>query len=119
MPADRHTTGRFLPLRPQWLHILLSLAAGPRHGYAIMNEVDEWTEGRVRLWPATLYNTLRQLLDERLIEEVDDPSEESGGPPRRPYALTPFGAEVLDAEARRMQALVDAVRSARAAGGGR
>lgn len=113
MTADRDDPERFLPLRPQWLHMLLSLARRPLHGYAIMTDVTERTGGRVRLWPATLYNTLKQLLDEGLIAETDEAVGDSGGPPRKTYRLTPLGDEVLEAEAHRMASLVDAVRAAR------
>jgi len=59
----------FLPLKPNFFHILVTLAPGEQHGYAIMQEVLERTGGKVRLWPASLYGTLRQLLEAGLIEE--------------------------------------------------
>ena len=55
-PAD------FLPLKPHWFHVLLSLADQEQHGYGIMQEVLERTDGKVRLWPATLYGTLKRLI---------------------------------------------------------
>ena len=58
-----------LPLRTNWFHVLLCLAEGEQHGYAIMQEVLQRMEGRVRLWPATLYGSLRRLTEEDLIEE--------------------------------------------------
>ena len=57
---DASTT---LPLRTNWFHILLCLAEGEQHGYAIMQEVFDRTCGKVRLWPATLYGTLRRLIE--------------------------------------------------------
>src|ERR1017187_2440084 len=63
---------KFLPLKPQWFHILLSLAGGEQHGYAIMQEVLERTAGKVRLWPATLYGSLKRLIEAELIEESDE-----------------------------------------------
>jgi hypothetical protein len=62
----------FLPLKPHWFHVLLSLADQDQHGYGIMQEVLERTNGKVRLWPATLYGTLKRLIDEDLIEESDE-----------------------------------------------
>src|SRR5512143_1778687 len=59
----------FLPLKPHWFHVLLSLADQEQHGYGIMQEVLDRTGGKVRLWPATLYGTLKRLMDEDLIEE--------------------------------------------------
>jgi len=62
----------FLPLKPNWFHVLLSLGDQEQHGYGIMQEVLERTDGKVRLWPATLYGTLKRLIDEELIEESDE-----------------------------------------------
>src|ERR1039458_7157010 len=59
----------FLPLKPNWFHVLLSLTGQEQHGYGIMQEVLERTGGKVRLWPATLYGTLKRLIDEDLIAE--------------------------------------------------
>jgi len=57
----------FLPLKSHWFHVMLSLADQEQHGYGIMQEVLERTQGKVRLWPATLYGTLKRLMDEELI----------------------------------------------------
>lgn len=54
----------FLPLKPHWFHVLLSLTDQEQHGYGIMQEVLNRTDGKVRLWPATLYGTLKRLMDE-------------------------------------------------------
>jgi len=59
----------FLPLKPHWFHILLSLADREQHGYGIMQELLARTGGKVRLWPARLYGTLKRLIDAELIEE--------------------------------------------------
>ena len=55
----------FIPLKTQWFHILLSLAGGEQHGYGIMQEVLNRTEGKVRLWPATLYGSIKRLIEAR------------------------------------------------------
>ena len=68
--SDRsRSVDRLLPLKPKVLHILLSLADGPRHGYAIMQEVADRTDGHVRVWPAAMYGTLRELEDLDWIAE--------------------------------------------------
>ena len=61
MPDKMRSVDRLLPLKPKVLHILLAVADGPRHGYSIMQEVAERTDGQVRLWPAALYGLLREL----------------------------------------------------------
>ena len=61
MPDKVRSVDRLLPLKPKVLHILLAVADGPRHGYSIMQEVLERTDGQVRLWPAALYGLLREL----------------------------------------------------------
>lgn len=104
------------PLRTNWFHILLSLADGEQHGYAIMQEVRERTDGEVRLWPATLYGTLRRLMDEGLIDEAGErPASAGEDARRRYYRLTPTGRRVLADEIARLEALVRAVRSKRRA----
>jgi DNA-binding PadR family transcriptional regulator len=105
----------FLPLKPHWFHVLLSLADAEQHGYGIMREVLDRTGGKVRLWPATLYGTLKRLIDEDLIEEsAARPAPELDDARRRYYRLTPFGRRVLAAESERLQDLVRVIRSKRA-----
>jgi DNA-binding PadR family transcriptional regulator len=97
----------FLPLKTNWFHILLSLAGGEQHGYGIMQEVLERTGGKVRLWPATLYGSLKRLIDEGLIEESEErPAREFDDARRKYYRLTRLGRRVLDAESERLQELV-------------
>ena len=104
----------FLPLRANWFHILLSLSDREHHGYRIMQEVLERTEGKIRLWPATLYGTIRHLIREGLIEESDTrPSPEQDDERRRYYRLTRLGRGVLDAECRRLEQLVDVIHRKR------
>jgi DNA-binding PadR family transcriptional regulator len=102
---------RFLPLKTQWFHIMLSLAGGEQHGYGIMQEVLERSGGKVRLWPATLYGSLKRLIEGELIEESDErPAPELDDARRRYYRLTTLGRQVLDAECDRLQELVRAIR---------
>src|SRR5215472_18317988 len=102
---------RFIPLKTQWFHIMLSLAGGEQHGYGIMQEVLQRTGGKVRLWPATLYGSIKRLIEAELIEESDErPEPELDDARRRYYRLTKLGRRVLDAECERLQELVRAIR---------
>ena len=102
---------RFLPLKAQWFHILLSLAGGEQHGYGIMQEVLRRTDGKVRLWPATLYGSIKRLIEAELIEGSDErPAPELDDARRRYYRLTRLGRRVLDAECERLQELVRLIR---------
>jgi DNA-binding PadR family transcriptional regulator len=108
------STDKFLPLKPHWFHVLLSLADQEQHGYGIMQEVLERTDGRVRLWPATLYGTLKRLLDEGLIEPSDErPAPELDDARRRYYRLTRLGRRVLAAESERLEDLVRVIHAKR------
>lgn len=111
MPKAR-TPESFLPLKPHWFHVLLSLADQEQHGYAIMQEVLERTGGKVRLWPATLYGTIKRLIDQELIEESDErPAAELDDARRRYYRLTRLGRRVLAAESERLEDLVRVIRA--------
>jgi len=102
---------QFLPLKTQWFHIMLSLISEEQHGYGIMQEVLERTAGKVRLWPATLYGSLKRLIEAELIEESDErPAPELDDARRRYYRLTALGRRVLNAECDRLQELVRAIR---------
>ena len=102
---------KFLPLKTQWFHIMLSLASGEQHGYGIMQEVLDRSNGKIRLWPATLYGSLKRLIEANLIQEsADRPAPEFDDARRRYYRLTDFGRHVLNAESDRLQELVQAIR---------
>lgn len=106
---------KYLPLKTQWFHIMLSLAGGEQHGYGIMQEVLERTAGKVRLWPATLYGSIKRLIEADLIEESEHrPEPELDDARRRYYRLTPLGRRVLSAECDRLQDLVRAIRKKQA-----
>ncbi len=100
------------PLKTAWFHILLALGEGARHGYGIREAVEQRTDGKVKLWPATLYGAIREMGELGLIEALvgeDDPDDDA----RRQYhSLTGRGRELLRYEADRLQSLVDAVRAA-------
>lgn len=95
-----------LPLREPTFFILLSLSPGPRHGYAILKEVEALSEGRVRLSTGTLYGAIKRLLDDGWIRRVDDPQPNSTQRKRKAYALTELGRRVLNAEIERLRKLV-------------
>ncbi|HET7585034.1 MAG TPA: helix-turn-helix transcriptional regulator [Gemmatimonadaceae bacterium] len=97
---------RFLPLKPAALHILLALAEAPRHGYAIRGVVETRTDGDVRLWPATLYGTIRELKRGGLIEDAPAAAAPGDDSRRRYYQLTALGRQVLAAETERLRRLV-------------
>ena len=102
--TDMRSSHELLPLKPADLHILLTLAAGPRHGYGIMKEVERESGGEVHLEIGSLYRLLARLLAEGLLE-MDE-----GQGRRRNYSLTPFGRSVLKAEAQRLAGLMDLMR---------
>jgi len=100
-----------LPLAPATFQILLALADGERHGYAIMKEVTSRTKGAVRVGPGTLYGALKRLLEGGLVEEGSERTDpELGDDRRRYYRLTKFGLRVARLEARRLDAMVRAAR---------
>jgi len=110
------TPDEFLPLDPKSFHILVALARGASHGYAIRQEVEARTNGEVRLWPATLYGTLAELARRGLIAETASPGGPDDDPRRRYYAITALGREVLAAEAARLESLARLARTHLAAG---
>ena len=102
---------RFLPLTPVVFEIALALAAGERHGYEIMQDVERRTDGKISLHPGTLYRALGRLLDQGLIEELDErPAAGEDDERRRYYKLTPLGQAVARAEVERLASQVSAAR---------
>lgn len=112
-----------LPLTPAVLHILLALADGRRsagqengvgrHGYAVAQEVEEMTDGQIRMGPGTLYGSIQRMLTSGLIQEVArgtaDGSEEDER--RRYYRLTPLGSRALELELARLARVVVIARA--------
>lgn len=100
------------PLPSAAFQILLSLAAGDLHGYAIMRQVEEQTGGRMRLGPGTLYSSVQALLDQQFIEEVEQPEDsESVSERRRFYRLTSSGRRLARAEAEKLAATLRVARA--------
>jgi len=101
----------FLPLTPAVFHILLALADGEKHGYAIMQEVEDVTEGKVQMGPGTLYGSIKRMLAAGLIEESDDrPDPTLDDERRRYYRQTGLGRKVLRRETERMAELMALAR---------
>jgi DNA-binding PadR family transcriptional regulator len=113
-PARTRSPADVLPLRSIDFLVLLMLGRGDRHGYGIMQDVLDHTEGRIELEAGSLYRTIRRLGDEKLLEEAARrPADGSDDERRRYYRLTPFGRRVVAAEAARLRALVRLAEDAR------
>ena len=101
-----------LPLTAPVFHILLALADEERHGYGIMQDVARQTDDALQLGPGTLYGCLKRMLAARLVEESDErPDPELDDQRRRYYRMTPFGRQVVQAEAKRLSDAVMAAQS--------
>ena len=101
-----------LPLPPAVFHILIALAEGDRHGYAIMRDVALRTGGRLRMSPGTLYGSIKRMLEQGTIEEVRErPPAEDDDERRRYYRLTRFGRRTALAETARLGALLKQARA--------
>ena len=100
------------PLTPAVFHILLSLADGEKHGYAIMQEVAERTSGAMVMGPGTLYGTLKRMLEAGLVEESGERTDPKiDDQRRRYYRWTSRGRRAATAEAERLAALVQTARA--------
>jgi len=103
-------------LKPHWFQILLALAEGDRHGSGIMRAVLEQTDGSLKLWPVMLYNSLEQMADAGLIEDVPAGARPHGESERRRYyRLTRSGRRTLAAEADRLATLAKTAKTRLAA----
>ncbi len=118
MSKAQREPGQEIPLTPAVFHILLALADGAKHGYAIMQEVESATEGTVTMGPGTLYGSIKRMLKADLIQESDErPDPELDDARRRYYELTAYGRRVLTAEAQRLAATVQMARRKKVLGG--
>ena len=100
-----------LPLPPAQFHVLVALTHGDRHGYAIMQDVEDSSHGVVKMGPATLYGTLKRLVELGLTEETDRRPSDDDDQRRRYYHLTALGRRVCIAEADRLESLVRVART--------
>lgn len=96
---------------PSALYVLLALTEGERHGYAIIKEIEELTNGALTIFPGTLYRIVRELVDDGWIVEVDNANAKDER--RRYYRLTPRGRKAAKAEIARMELIVSIARARR------
>jgi DNA-binding PadR family transcriptional regulator len=113
--ADPRDPEALLPLTPVVLHVLLALAdeRQGKHGYAVAREVEELTDGQIRMGPGTLYGSIQRMLDASLIEETPlraRRARQGDDERRRYYRITPFGRRVIELEAARLAAVVAIAR---------
>ena len=111
MPNTSSEPNNLSPLSPAAFYILLALKEGEKHGYAILRQVAERTQGEVKLLPGTLYNLLKRMLEDGWIEELDErPDPSLDDERRRYYRLSGLGEKMLNLEARRLENLVELAR---------
>jgi DNA-binding PadR family transcriptional regulator len=111
--SPRLTPEDLLPLKPDTFYVLLVLLHGERHGYAIIRDAAERSDGRVQLQAGALYRLLHRMLDEGLVVESQRrPAADADDERRRYYRVTPLGKRTIAAEAERMASLAGAARSA-------
>lgn len=104
-----------LPLPAAQLHILLALADGEKHGYAVMREVESMTDGEVTMGPGTLYGAVKKMVNAGLVEETDErPDPEMDDERRRYYRVTGLGARVLEADTARLERLIQTAHAKQA-----
>ena len=106
MPKTRFHAEQMLPLTPLSFHILLALADADRHGYGIIKEVRERTNGEMNPGAGTLYAAVQRMLDDGLVAETDDRPAVGDDERRRYYRLTETGRQVARAEALRLARLI-------------
>ena len=111
MTSDRDVDA-LLPLPPITFHILMALTGADKHGYAIIQDIDQRTNGEVMLNAGTLYRSIQRMLEQGLITEPRmRPVVEHDDERRRYYRITPFGVAVARAEMRRLSQLVKMARA--------
>lgn len=111
MSEPSATAEDLLPLNPPMYRILLSLARGERHGYAMMQDARDSGDRSVKLSPGTLYYSLQRMVERGLIEQAGEGAPAEGGERRVYYRITEFGRRVAEAESRRLADLVDLARA--------
>src|ERR1043166_4586505 len=112
MPFKHEDVEALLPLPPATFHILMALADEDRHGYAIIQDIALRTDGELQMSAGTLYRSIQRMQEQGLIIETRErPAPEMDDERRRYYRITPFGAEVARAEARRLTRLVKLARA--------
>ena len=108
----RFNASSFLPLTPAEFQVLVALADGEKHGYAIIKEIARRTEDDVRLSAGTLYTLVkRALADGLIVESADRPDPALDDERRRYYRLTPLGRSVVTADVARLESIVEMARA--------
>lgn len=108
---DPNDIDSYLPLPASAMHIIVALAGGEKHGYAIMRDIEELSAGSVRMGPGTLYGSIKRMIDQNLVQEVDErPDPALDDERRRYYRLTGLGQRVGAAEQARLTALLNAAQ---------
>jgi DNA-binding PadR family transcriptional regulator len=111
MPKAERSPDTFVPLADLPFQILLALGEGASHGYAMGKEIEERTSGRLNPTTGSLYQALRRLREDGLIEPAEPPATEDNGDARRRYfQLTPFGKRVMALEVERLEGLISVAR---------
>lgn len=100
----------FLPLSNLVFHVLLALGRGPLHGYAMITDIEERTEGRVSVRSGTLYTTIQRLQEDGLVEDAPPPRDQDTDSRRKYYRITALGRRTAAAEAERLTELVAVAR---------
>jgi DNA-binding PadR family transcriptional regulator len=111
--ADARDAQDLLPLTHVSYHVLLAIADKPLHGYGIIKEVADRTDGRIDMEAGTLYAAIKRLADDGLLDEAAPPRKGNTDSRRKYYRLTPFGRRVLRAESQRLVSLIDLAREKR------
>src|SRR4051812_9014237 len=99
-----------LPLTEATFFILLSIAQKPKHGYAIMKDVESLSGGRIKFSTGTLYGAISRLLEQSWIEQIENDQPADTGRPRKDYALTDKGRSILNAEVGRLESVLASAR---------
>jgi DNA-binding PadR family transcriptional regulator len=110
MANDENDAQALLPLPPVTFHILVALADGDRHGYAIIQDIEARSDGELKIQAGTLYRSIQRMLEQGLIVEKRSPLRDDDER-RRYYRITAFGREVAEAEARRLTQMVKLARA--------
>ena len=108
--SDHPSAAEHLPLSVPVYQILLSVADGSMHGYAVIKDIEERTEGEVRLTASTLYAAIKRMVSAGMLQETEQRPVGDDDPRRRYYRITAYGAAVLTEEARRLERAAEMAR---------
>lgn len=109
--TEKPTKHEGLPLTEATFFILLSIAQKPKHGYAILKDVESLSGGRIKFSTGTLYGAISRLLEQEWIEQIENDQPPDSGRPRKDYALTDRGRSILNAEVSRLESVLASAKS--------